>query len=69
MTKTRPYYGKLKTITKKDPSEAHRALGWMMTMDCKSTAQLLVLKQKANLFAGTILQSRMQQFGATTTYN
>jgi hypothetical protein len=46
MTITHPYSGELKTITKKDPSEAHRALGLMMTTDCKSTAQLLVLKQK-----------------------
>jgi hypothetical protein len=61
MTITHPYYGELKPITKKDPSEAHRALGWMMTTDCKSTVKFLVLKQKAKLFAGTILQSRMQQ--------
>jgi hypothetical protein len=44
---THPYSGGLKTITNKDPSEAYRALGWMMTMDCKSTAQFLVLKQKS----------------------
>jgi hypothetical protein len=52
-----PYSGELKIITKKDPSEAHRAIGWMMMTDCKSTAQLVVLKHKAKLFAGAILQS------------
>jgi hypothetical protein len=69
MTITHPYSGELRTITKKDPSKAHRALGWMMTTDWKSTAQLLVLKHKAKLFAGAILQSRMQQYYVTTAYN
>jgi hypothetical protein len=57
MTINHPYSGELKIITKKDPSEAHGALGWMMMIDCKSTAQLLVLKHKDKLFAGAILQS------------
>jgi hypothetical protein len=52
-----PHSGELKTITKKDPTKAHRDLGWMMMTDCKSTAQFLVLKQKDKLFAGAILQS------------
>jgi hypothetical protein len=69
MTMIHPYSGELKTVTKKDPSEAHRDLGWMMMKDCNSTAQLLVLKQKAKLFAGAILQSQMQRYDATTTYN
>jgi hypothetical protein len=57
MTITHPIYGELKTITNKDPTNAHRDLGWMMMTECKSTAQFLVLKQKAKLFAGAILQS------------
>jgi hypothetical protein len=69
MTLPHPYSGELKMITNKHPSEAHRALGWMMTTDCKSTAQFLVLKRKAKLFAGTILQSRMQKYDVTTVYN
>jgi hypothetical protein len=64
-----PHSGELKTITKKDPTEAHRALGWMMMTDCKSTAQFLVLKHKAKLFAGAILQSPIQCYDATTAYN
>jgi hypothetical protein len=35
MTITHPNSGEIKTITKKDPTEAHRALGWMVTTDCK----------------------------------
>jgi hypothetical protein len=31
---THAHYGELKTITKKDPTESHRALGWMMTTEC-----------------------------------
>jgi hypothetical protein len=69
MTITHPYSGELKIITNKDPSEAHRALGWMMTTDCKSTAQFLVLKHKAKIFAGAILQSRKQRYDATTACN
>jgi hypothetical protein len=57
---THHYVGELKTITNKDKYEAHRALGWRMTADCKSTAHFLVLKQKAKVFAGAILQSQMQ---------
>jgi hypothetical protein len=52
MTITHPHSGKLKTITKKYPTETHRALGWMTMNDCKSTAQFLVLTQKDRLFAG-----------------
>jgi hypothetical protein len=35
MNITHPHSGELKTITNKDPTDAHRALGWMMTTDCK----------------------------------
>jgi hypothetical protein len=69
MTIAHPHSGELKTITKKDPMDAHRALRWMMMTDCKSTAKFLVLKYKAKLFSGTILQSRMQQYEASTAYN
>jgi hypothetical protein len=69
VTITHPYSGELKIITKKDQSEAHRELGWMMMTDGKSTAQLLVLKQKTKLFAGATLQRRMQRYDATTAYN
>jgi hypothetical protein len=60
--------GEIKTINKKDPNQAHRALGWMMTTDGKSTAQFIVLKRKSKLFAGDILQSLMQRYDATTAY-
>jgi hypothetical protein len=66
MATNHPYSGELKKITKKDPSEARRALGWMMTTDCESTVHLLVLKQKAKLIAGAIIQSRMQRYDSTT---
>jgi hypothetical protein len=42
MTITHPSYGELKHITRKNPNEAHRTLGWMMTTDGKSTAQFIV---------------------------
>jgi hypothetical protein len=64
MTGTRPYTGKVKIIDKKDPNQAHRALVWMMNTDGKS----IVLKRKAKLFAGAILQSRMQRYDVTTAY-
>jgi hypothetical protein len=66
---THPHSGELKTITKKDPTDTYMALGWMMMTDCKSTAQFLVLKQKSKLFAGAILQSRMQRYDASISYN
>jgi hypothetical protein len=69
MTITHPYSGELKIITKKDPSEAHRALGWMRTTDFKSTTQLVVFNHTAKLFSGAILQIRMQRYDATTAYN
>jgi hypothetical protein len=37
-----PSTGELKQIAHKNPNEAHRALGWMMTMDGTSTAQFIV---------------------------
>jgi hypothetical protein len=64
-----PTYWRNKKNVKKDPDQAHRALEWMMTTDDKSTAQFIVLKQRAKLFAGAILQSHMQRYDATTTYN
>jgi hypothetical protein len=60
MSITHPHTGETKNIAKKDPDQAHRALGWMMNTDGKSTAQFIVLTQRAKLFAGAILQSRMQ---------
>jgi hypothetical protein len=66
MTITHPYSGELNIITKKDPSEAQKALVWMMMMDCNSTLQLLVPNHKSKLFEGAILQRRMQQYDATT---
>jgi hypothetical protein len=49
MSITHPHSGETNTIDKKDPNQAHRALGWMMTTDGKSTAQFKVLKHKAKL--------------------
>jgi hypothetical protein len=69
MTITHPHTGKIKNIVKKDPGQAHRALGWMMTTDGKSTAHFMVLKQRSKLFSGDILQSRMQRYDATSAYN
>jgi hypothetical protein len=69
LTITHPRTGEIKKIVKKDPDQAHRALGRMMTTDGKSTAQFIFLKQRAKLFAGAVLQSRMQQYDAITDYN
>jgi hypothetical protein len=69
MTITHPSTGEVKIITRKNPNEAHRALGWMMTTDGKSTDQFIVSKSKSKLFAGGIFQSLMQQYDATTAYN
>jgi hypothetical protein len=41
-------------------NQAHRFLDWMITTDGKSTTQFKVLKTKARIFSGAILQSRMQ---------
>jgi hypothetical protein len=69
MTITHPFSGELKHITRKNPNEDHRALGWMMTTDGKSTSQLIASRYKAKLFVGSILQSGMQSYDATTAYN
>jgi hypothetical protein len=60
------HYGETKTIDRKNPNQAHIALGWIMTTYCKSTAQFNILKDKARLFDGAILQSRMQKYDTTT---
>jgi hypothetical protein len=57
MTSTHPHYGEIRNIDKKVPDQSHRALVGMMTTYCKSTAQFIVLKRKAKLFVGAILQS------------
>jgi hypothetical protein len=54
MTIIRPSTRELKQIARKNPNESHRALGWMMTTDGTSTAQFIVSKAKAKLFAGGI---------------
>jgi hypothetical protein len=41
---THTHTGETKNIVKKDPDQAHRALGWMMTTDGNSTSQFIVLK-------------------------
>jgi hypothetical protein len=66
---THPSSGELKQITRKNPNESHRALGWMMTTDGKSPSQFIASKEKARLFAGGILQSSMQRYDASTAYN
>jgi hypothetical protein len=68
MTITHLHTGEIKTIDKKDPNQGHRDLGWMLTTEKKSITQFKVLKHKAKLFAGAILQSRMQHYDATTAY-
>jgi hypothetical protein len=68
MTITHPSIGEVKLIIRKNPNEVHRALGWMMTTDGKSTAQFIVSKAKAKLFAGGIHQRRMQRQDTTTAY-
>jgi hypothetical protein len=69
VTITHPHKDEIKNIDKKDPNQSHRSLGWMMTTDGKYTAQFIVLKRKAKLFTGAILQSQMQRYGATNAYN
>jgi hypothetical protein len=69
MTITHPSSGELKHITCKNPNEVHQALGWMMTNDGKSTAPLVASRNKAKLFAGGILQIRMQCYDSSTAYN
>jgi hypothetical protein len=68
MTITHPHTGEVKKIVKKYPDQAHRALVWMMTTDGKSTAQFIILNKQKKLFAGAILQSRMQRYDSTTAY-
>jgi hypothetical protein len=41
-----PFIGEYQKI-KKDHNEAHRALGWMMIMDGKSTDKYKVIKNKS----------------------
>jgi hypothetical protein len=67
MTITYPSSGELKQIACKNPNEDHRALGWMMMTDGKSTSQFITSKEKAKRFAGSILQIRMQRQHTTFT--
>jgi hypothetical protein len=60
MNITHPPSGELKQIARKNPNEAHRALGWMTTTDGKSTYQYISSNTKVKLFSGGISQSRMQ---------
>jgi hypothetical protein len=68
MTVTYTHTGEIKTADKKDPNQVHRALGCMMN-DGKYAAQFKVLKHKAKIFAGAILQGHMQRYDTTTAYN
>jgi hypothetical protein len=69
MTITHPSTREGNIITRKNPNDAHLALGWMMTTNGKSTAQFIVSKAKAKLFEGGICQSRLQRYDANTAYN
>jgi hypothetical protein len=53
----------------KEKDEPHRALGWMMAIYGKSTAQFKLLFDKARLFATSIYGSRMRLQDAPIAYN
>jgi hypothetical protein len=70
MTITHPITGEIKTIDRKDPDEAHRSLGGMMTTNGKqSVVQFKILKSKAKQFTGAIHECRVQRYDATTAYS
>jgi hypothetical protein len=69
MTVTHPYYKETKTIDRKNPNQAHRALGWIIKTDGKSTAQFKVLIYNARHFSGAILQRHIQIYDTVTAYN
>jgi hypothetical protein len=63
-------YTRLRTVVSiKEKDEPHRALGWMMTLDCKSTAHYKLLLDKAQLFASAIHGIRMRRQDVPLDYN
>jgi hypothetical protein len=63
------YSGDTKHIAHQNTNEAHHALGWMMKIDDKSTAQFIALKAKSKFFSGGIKHHRMERYDTTTAYN
>jgi hypothetical protein len=56
-------------VPRKEKKYPHRALGWMMTIDGKSTRPFENIKQKAQQFASAIYGSRMLRQDASLAYN
>jgi hypothetical protein len=66
---THPITGITNVVQRKDRDDPHRALGWMMTIDRKSTGPFNTLKKKAQHFASAIYGSRMRRQDASLAYN
>jgi hypothetical protein len=66
---THPITGITNVIPIKERDGPHRALGWMMMIDGKSTGPFNTLEQKAQQLASTIYGSRMRRQDASLAYN
>jgi hypothetical protein len=69
ITPTHPLTGTINIVPIKERDEPHRALGWMMTIDGKSSGQYKTLQNKARQFASAIYRSRMRRQYASITNN
>jgi hypothetical protein len=66
---THPSTGIPNVVARKERDDPHRALGWMMMIDGKSTGPFITLKEKTEQFASAIYGSRMRCQDASLAYN
>jgi hypothetical protein len=69
ITITHPITGTTNVVPRKEINDPHRALGWMMMIDGKSTGPFNTLQEKAQQFASAIYGSRMCHQDASLVYN
>jgi hypothetical protein len=66
---THPITGITNVVPRKERDDQHRALGWMMMIDGKSTGPFNTLKDKAQQCASVIYGSIMHRQDASLAYN
>jgi hypothetical protein len=66
---THPITGITNFVPRKDRDDLHRALGWMMTIDGKSTGPFNTLKEKAQKIASALYGNKIRRQDASLAYN
>jgi hypothetical protein len=67
-TLTHPITGTINAVPRKERDDPHRALGWMIKIDGKSTGPFNTLKEKAQQFTLAIYGSRMHHQDVSLAY-